>query len=130
MNLISFLKKRFVNDKKSDTNHCVNIFYIWSYSGPYFPAFRLNTDRYEVSLRIQSEWGQIWTRITLNTDTFHAVNDSCTNQLISITHNVLSLFDANPSGEVVEFRSELFLVTKLQIGSLWGKVYHRGYQEY
>ena len=127
MNLISFLKKRFVNDKKPDTNHCVNIFYIWSYSGSYFPAFGLNTDRYEVSLRIQSEWGQIWTRITLNTDTFHAVNDSCTNQLISITHNVLSLFDANPSGEVVEFRSELFLVTKLQIGSLWGHVCHRGY---
>ena len=32
------------------------------FSGPYFPAFRLNTDRYEVSLRIQSEWGKIWTR--------------------------------------------------------------------
>ena len=25
---------------------------IWSFSGPYFPAFRLNTERYSVSLRI------------------------------------------------------------------------------
>ena len=31
-------------------------------SGPYFPAFGLNTERYEVSLRIQSECGKIWTR--------------------------------------------------------------------
>ena len=44
---------------------------IWSYSGPHFPAFGLNTD--EVSLRIQSECGKMRTRITLNTDTFYAV---------------------------------------------------------
>ena len=31
-------------------------------SGPYFPAFGLNTDRYFVSLRIQSEFGKIQTR--------------------------------------------------------------------
>ena len=31
-------------------------------SGPYFPAFRLNTEKYEVSLRIQSEYGKIRTR--------------------------------------------------------------------
>ena len=31
---------------------------IRSYSGPYFPAFGLNTKRYGVSLRIQSEWGK------------------------------------------------------------------------
>ena len=43
------------------------------YSGPYFPAFGLNTERYFVSLRIQSECGKIWTRITPNTDNFHAV---------------------------------------------------------
>ena len=36
---------------------------IWSYYGPYFPAFGLNTKRY----------GQIRTRITPNTDTFFAV---------------------------------------------------------
>ena len=32
------------------------------FSGPYFPAFRLNTERYFVSLRIQSECGKIRTR--------------------------------------------------------------------
>ena len=32
------------------------------FSGPYFPAFGLNTERYEVSLRIQSECGKIRTR--------------------------------------------------------------------
>ena len=42
-------------------------------SGPYFPVFGLNTERYSVSLRIQSEDGKIGTRITPNMDTFHAV---------------------------------------------------------
>ena len=32
------------------------------FSGPYFPAFGLNTERYEVSLRIQSERGKLRTR--------------------------------------------------------------------
>ena len=43
------------------------------FSGPYFPAFGLNTERYAVSLRIQSKCGKIWTRKTPNTSTFHAV---------------------------------------------------------
>ena len=38
--------------------------FIRSYSGPYFPAFGLNTERYKVSLRIQSECKKIRTRIT------------------------------------------------------------------
>ena len=33
-----------------------------AFSRPYFPAFRLNTERYFVSLRIQSECGKIRTR--------------------------------------------------------------------
>ena len=33
----------------------------------------MNTERYRVSLRIQSECGKMRTRITPNTDTFHAV---------------------------------------------------------
>ena len=32
------------------------------FSGPYFPAFGLNTERYSVSLRIQSECGRIRSR--------------------------------------------------------------------
>ena len=43
------------------------------FSDPYFPAFGLNTERYGVSHRIQSECGEIPTRKTPNTDTFHAV---------------------------------------------------------
>ena len=39
-------------------NHCVKSVRIWSYSGPYFPALGLNTERYPVSLRIQSECGE------------------------------------------------------------------------
>ena len=41
--------------------------------GPYFSPFGLNTERYKVSLRVQSERGKIWTRTTPNTDTFHVV---------------------------------------------------------
>ena len=53
--------------------HCVKSVCVRSYSGPHFPAFRLNTERYGVSLRIQSECGKMWTRITPNSDTSHAV---------------------------------------------------------
>ena len=53
--------------------HCVKGVRIRRFSSPYFPAFGLNTDRYGVSLRIQSECGKIRTIKTLNTDTFHAV---------------------------------------------------------
>ena len=53
--------------------HCVKGVHIRSYSAPHFPAFGLNTERYSVSLRIQSECGKMRTRITPNTDTFYAV---------------------------------------------------------
>ena len=43
------------------------------FSGPHFPGFRLNTERYGVSLRIQSECGKIRTRYPPNMDTFHEV---------------------------------------------------------
>ena len=56
-------------------SHCVKSVRIGSYSGPHFPAFRLNTERYYVSLRIQSECVKMWTRITSNTDTFYAVSE-------------------------------------------------------
>ena len=44
-----------------------------SYSGPHFLAFGLNTERYSVSLRIQSEYGKMPTRIISNMDTFYVV---------------------------------------------------------
>ena len=44
------------------------------FSGPYFPAFGLNTDRYEVSLRVQSICGRYRPEKTLYLDTFHVVS--------------------------------------------------------
>ena len=55
--------------------HCVKSVRIRSYSGPHFTAFGLNMERYEVSFRTPSECGKMWTRITPNMDTFHAVED-------------------------------------------------------
>ena len=50
---------------------------VQSFSGPYFPAFGLNTERYPLSLfYIQSECGKIRTRKTPNTDNFPAVQCS------------------------------------------------------
>ena len=46
-------------------HHCVKSVRIRSYSGPHFPAFGLNTERY---------CGKMRTRITPNTDTFYAVH--------------------------------------------------------
>ena len=53
--------------------HCIKSVHIRSYSGPHFPAFGLNTERYGVSFRIQLECGKKRTRITPNPDTFYAV---------------------------------------------------------
>ena len=54
-------------------SYCVKSVRIWSYSGPFFPAFRMSTERCRVSLHVQSEYGKIQTRITSNTDTFHVI---------------------------------------------------------
>ena len=59
---------------QNDIIHCAKSVRIRSYSGPYFPAFGVNTERYFVSLRIQSECGIMRTRITPYTDTFHAMS--------------------------------------------------------
>ena len=48
----------------------------------HFPAFRLNTWGYRVSLRIKSERGKMQTRITPNTDTFYAVLESMWNSAL------------------------------------------------
>ena len=64
--------------KDATVAHYVKNVRIRSYSGPYFPAFGLNTDRYGVSLRVQSECGKMRTRITPNTDIFHSVTRTST----------------------------------------------------
>ena len=53
--------------------HCVKSVPVRSYSSPHFPAFGLNTERYYVSLHIQSKCGKMRTRITPKTETFYAV---------------------------------------------------------
>ena len=53
--------------------HYVKSVRIQSYSGPHFPVFGLNMERYGVSLPIQSKCREMLTRITPNMDTFHGV---------------------------------------------------------
>ena len=53
--------------------HSVKRVRIRSYSGPHFPAFGLNTERYAVSLRIQSKCGKMQTRITPKKDALYVV---------------------------------------------------------
>ena len=53
--------------------HCMKSVRIWSFPGPYFFAFGLNTKTYGVFFRILSECRKLRTSQTPNTDTFHAV---------------------------------------------------------
>ena len=53
--------------------HCMKSVLIRSFSGPHFPEFRLNTERYSGSLCFRSKWRKIRARKPPNTDTFHAV---------------------------------------------------------
>ena len=57
--------------------HCGKSVRTRNYSGLYFPAFGLNTERYSVCGKMR-ECGKIWTRITPNTDTFYAVKRKIT----------------------------------------------------
>ena len=67
---------------------CVKSVRIRKFSSPYFPKFGLNTERYRVSLRIQSKCGKVQTRKTPNTDTFHTVTYSNFDQ---VTVNTTSI---------------------------------------
>ena len=63
--------------------HFVKSVCIRSYSGPHFPAFGLNTKRYSVFLRIQSECGKMRAKIIPDTDTFYAVKEFFKNMKMS-----------------------------------------------
>ena len=65
-----------------DVHHYIKSSGIGNFFGPYFPAFGLNSARYSVSVRIQSECGKIRTRKTLNTDTLSAVHLNDTNHCL------------------------------------------------
>ena len=69
---------QILNDRILKTNNCcVKGIRVWSFSGPYFPAFGLNTEKYRISLRIKSQCRKIRTRKTPNTDTFYVVKETC-----------------------------------------------------
>ena len=72
------------------SSYCVKSERILSYSGPHFPAFGLNTERYGVSLHIQSECRKMRTRVNPNTDTFQAVSLFMQLLLLKTIHFVLS----------------------------------------
>ena len=80
-----------------------------SFSGPYFSAFELNTERYSVSLRIQSECGKIRTKKTPNTDTFHAVRMGLFRLYkYNFYWNITSLFCTQLHVAAVIFIAQLF----------------------
>ena len=62
--------------RSSKKNHYVKNVRIWKFSDPCFPAVGINTERYGVSLRIQSEYGRIRTRKAPNTYNFYVVKAS------------------------------------------------------
>ena len=70
---IDILSKQIKIDIFWSKSHCVKSVRIQSFSSTHIPAFGLNTEQYSLSLRIQSECGEIRTRKFPNKNTFHAV---------------------------------------------------------
>ena len=92
---------------RTPNHHCMKSVRIRSYSGPHFSIFGLKTERYSVSLRIQSEYGKMQTRITPNTNTFyevHCILLSCKHSLISINFSLIliSSTEVLSSGQVLQ----------------------------
>ena len=100
----------YVNKLKVRTNanfhssHCLKSVRFRSFSGQYFPAFGLNTERYFISLCIQSGCGKIQTRKIPNTDTFYAV--SMVKLLPTVIKNAVSAscFFPNFAGNIFFFQ--------------------------
>ena len=65
---------------------------IWCFSGPYFPAFGLNTEKDGVFLCIQSKCGKIRTRKTPNTDTTFSLRFSADETLKEVFKLSIDLF--------------------------------------
>ena len=71
--LYQMIHQRIIIENNWRIINCMKSVRIWSFSGPYFPAFGMNTEKYGVSLSIQSKCGKVRTRKPQNTDTFHTV---------------------------------------------------------
>ena len=93
---------------------------IRSYSGTHFPAFGLNTERYGVSLRIQSECGKMRSRITPNTDTFYTVFTQWFNDVMC--PKKFYLFYCNPK-EKDHIRRKINS-KKIKIVYMWNQYYY------
>ena len=68
--LYQMISQRIIIENNWRIINCMKSVRVWSFSGPYFPAFGMNTEKYGVSLSIQSKCGEIRTR---KPDTFHTV---------------------------------------------------------
>ena len=59
---LGYCRGNYFTESKLHHMHCMKSVRSRSFSGPYFPAFGLNTERYSVSLRIRSKCGKLRTR--------------------------------------------------------------------
>ena len=71
-----------------------------------FSAFELNTERYWVSLRIQSECEKMWTGITPNTDTLHAVEHFYLHWCSYLQHTLLSFVTFTKNKHIWELKHD------------------------
>ena len=85
--------------------HCVKSVRIRSYSGPHFPTFGLNTERYSVSLFIQSNCGKMRSRITSNTDSFCPASKYILQDKITV---LFSTFNSEPINLLQKQQPEVF----------------------
>ena len=90
------------------------------FSGLYLPAFRLNTERYGVSLRIQSECGKMRIRIIPNTDAFYTVFTQWFNDVMCT--KIFYLFYCNPK-EKDHIRRKINS-KKIKIVYMWNQYYY------
>ena len=104
-------KDKLATKKKNKLFYCVKSVRIRSYSGPHFPAFGLNTERYGISLRTQSECGKMRTRTTPNTDAFHAVQNHLLSWVIffRLTHIFIILSSLRLYPKFIRFYLDEFL---------------------
>ena len=89
------------------TQHCMKSVRIWSYSGPYFPAFGLNTERYGVSFRIQSKCEKI--------RTLYAVQFSFTDHIAYIVTWKFVLFACFTNYQCIRKAQCIILIINLSI---------------
>ena len=80
--LSKFYVVRILEWSKRIRNTSQKVSESWVFSGPYFPAFGLNTEVYQVNLCIQSKRRKIWTKKSLDSDTFCVVKKLKINQYV------------------------------------------------